>query len=444
MAKAVKPILDMNAFDGARRPDEGSLLSRRLRNVGAASVLFYDQPLEIVRAEGVWMIAADGRRYLDFYNNVLSVGHCHARVMEAIAEQSATLTVNTRYLNARVDEYVERLKATLPVALSNGVLCCTGSEANDLALRVAMKATGGSGVVVTEAAYHGNTFLATQVSPSAWKGSAVPPHVRIVPAPMARTFGDGVADGFADQVRVAAADLRRHGIAPAALICDSIFSSDGVHADPQGFLAPAVQAMRAAGGLYIADEVQPGFARTGDAMWGFQRHGVEPDIVTMGKPMGNGFPVAGMFTRPELLAAFCEDVGYFNTFAGNPVAAAAGLAVLDVIADEGLQDNAANVGVYLRRRLGDVASAFPVVGEVRGAGLFLGIELVRPDSAASAPDADQAAAVIKALVRRGVLIGAAGRHGNVLKVRPPLCLRRDDADVFVDALADSLAELDAA
>lgn len=436
MGAPVREILAMNAFDAAvDGAGDDPLVARRGRNVGAASVLFYRRPIEMVRGRGCWLEAADGGRYLDFYNNVPSVGHCHPRVVEAIARQAAELNINTRYLHAGVETYLERLKATLPDALANVVLCCTGSEANDLALRLALTVTGCEGVIVTEAAYHGNTAAVTAISPSAWKRGTAPAHVRIVPPPSRAAFGDELEAGFAAAVTAAADDLRRSGLGLAAFICDSVFSSDGVHADPPGLLRGAVDAARAAGGLYVADEVQPGFARTGDAMWGFARHGVAPDIVTMGKPMGNGFPMAAMVTRPDLLARFCEDVGYFNTFGGNPVAAAAGLAVLDVIEDERLQDNARAVGANLRARLEALKAEDARIAEVRGAGLFLGIELRR----AGMPAPGLAADLINGLRERGVLIGAAGRYGETLKVRPPLTLTLEEAGFFVDALTGALS-----
>lgn len=431
-----RQILSMNAFDASVAADSGApLLSRRGRNVGAASVLFYRRPIEMVRGRGCWLEAADGVRYLDFYNNVPSVGHCHPRVVGAIARQVAELNINTRYLHAGVETYLERLKATLPEALTNVVLCCTGSEANDLALRLARAVTGCEGVVVTETAYHGNTAAVTAISPSAWKQGMAPAHLRIVPPPSASAFGDDVEAGFATAVAAAAADLQRSGHGLAAFICDSIFSSDGVHADPPGLLRGAVAAAHAAAGLYIADEVQPGFARTGDAMWGFARHGVLPDVVTMGKPMGNGFPMAAMVTRPDLLERFCEDVGYFNTFGGNPVAAAAGLAVLDVIEEEQLQDNAREVGAYLRARLKALGTGDSRIAEIRGAGLFIGVEL----RCGGTPASDLASDLINGLCERRVLIGAAGRYGNTLKIRPPLSLTADEAGFFVDALADALS-----
>ncbi|SDE48950.1 aspartate aminotransferase family protein [Rhodospira trueperi] len=444
MSPTIRPILDMNAFDATR--DKGAvsaLLGRRQRNVGAASVLFYRHPLEMARASGCWMEATDGTRFLDFYNNVPSVGHCHPRVVAAISRQVATLNIHTRYLNRPTETYIEALKATLPDSLSNVVLACTGSEANDLAMRIAMSGTGGTGFVVTESAYHGNTWAVTDISPSALKQGAPPPHVCMVPAPGSANFGEDIAGGFQTAVEKAIVTLGERGHTPAALICDSIFSSDGVFADPPGFLAPAVETMQAAGGLFIADEVQPGFARSGDAFWGFDRHGVTPDMVTMGKPMANGYPMSGVATRPDLLARFCEGVGYFNTFGGNPVAAAAGLAVLEVIETEGLQANARKIGHHIMTRLGELVATDARVTAVRGAGLFIGLDLCR-DGDPDLPDPELTSTVINGLRDRRVLIGAAGRYGHTLKIRPPLCLTRDEADFFVDALTDTLAAIPSA
>lgn len=430
----VRQILDMNAF----RPGDtkAEAVERRLANLGAASVLFYRQPIEMVAAEGAWMIARDGTRYLDFYNNVPSVGHSHPRVVEAVSTQIGKLNTNTRYIVAIVDEYLEALKSHLPDALSNVVMTCSGSEANDLAIRVARAATGGSGIIVTETAYHGNTALVTEASPSALKRGSLPDHVIAVPPPSAGHFGEDIAGGFRASIEAAIAEFARRGIRPAALLADSIFSSDGIFADPAGFLRPAVEAMRAAGGLFIADEVQPGFARTGEAFWGFARHGVTPDLVTMGKPMGNGFPMAGMAAKPDHLASFCGDVGYFNTFGGNPVAAAAGLAVLEVIREEGLQENALETGRVLRDGLREIAASDARVAQVRGAGLFIGVDLA--DEETGRPDAEFTVKVIDAMRDRGVLIGAAGRYGATLKVRPPLCLNRDEAERFLTAFRGAI------
>ncbi len=434
-----RQILDMNAFDaGAQASERNPLLERRLANVGAATVLFYKEPLEIVSASGSWMTAADGKRYLDFYNNVPSVGHTHPRVVAAVTDQIARLNINTRYLNSVVDLYLDALKATFPAALSNVVLSCSGSEANDLAVRIAAATSGGTGIIVSENAYHGNTSIISEISPSALKRGNLPDHVVTVPAPSHAGQSGSIENAFAVDVKRAIAELERRGHKFSAFVCDSIFSSDGVYADPPGFLRKAVSEVHKAGGLYVADEVQPGFARTGDAFWGFARHDVTPDIVTMGKPMGNGFPMAGLVTRPDLLERFCENTGYFSTFGGNPVAAAAGMAVLDVIADEQLQSNALRQGNHIQERLRDLATKDDRIADVRGAGLFLGIDLSRPGEK-DQPNADLASSVINGLKDRGVLIGAAGRFGNTLKVRPPLSLSQDEADIFVDKLADALA-----
>jgi 4-aminobutyrate aminotransferase-like enzyme len=439
-----KEILALNAFD----PDDASAMSGSLRDAvdrrlgwfGSASVLFYQQPLRMARADGVWMFDADGRRYLDLYNNVPSVGHSHPRVVEAICKQLGLLNIHTRYLNHVVDRYAERLLATFPDAIDRVVLTCTGSEANDLALRVAQATTGGTGFIVTESAYHGNTAAVTDVSPSSRPGRALPLHVRAIPPPEMFRCSDGdPGRRFAASVTEAIADLERNGVRLAGLLVDTIFSSDGVYADPPGFLGPAVAAVRARGGMFIADEVQPGFGRTGASLWGFARHGVEPDIVTMGKPMGNGFPMGGVAMRAALLDRFTADVKYFNTFGGNPVAAAAGLAVLDTIRDEALTENARSVGGYLADGLREIGKRHEEIGDVRGAGLFIGLELVR-DRESKTPAPQIASDLINGLRRRGILVGAAGRYGNTLKIRPPLCFTKDNADLFIIACDEVLRQ----
>ena len=437
-------ILALNAFretsPGALDAETAALVERRKATFGAASVLFYREPLKMVRAAGAYLYASDGRRYLDFYNNVPSVGHCHPKVVEAVAKQLAEINIHSRYLHDTVHDYAEKLLATFPTALSNIVFTCSGSEANDLALRIAKKASGGTGSIVTETAYHGNTSAVTEISPSSYKTGAPPPHIRTVPAPDPRRFPRKPGAGFAKAVKDAIAAMEADGIRLAGLIADSIFSSDGVFADPPGFLTQAVKAVRKAGGLFIADEVQPGFGRTGSGMWGFARHGLTPDIVTMGKPMGNGYPIAGLVTRPALLTAFAEDFGYFNTFAASPAAAAAGLAVLDVINEDGLIKNASMVGAHLSGELLGLSARYPTISAVRGSGLYLGVEFSR-DGDFNAPDPDLATAMINGLREHGILIGAAGRFGNILKIRPPLCVTKDNADELVGRMEDVLADL---
>lgn len=440
----MKQILALNAFnmDEAVGLSEAKkeLVTQRARLFGAASVLFYENPLEIVRGEGAHLYDADDIAYLDVYNNVPSVGHCHPHVVQAVSAQLGKVNTHTRYLSRVVHDYAERLLATFPAGLSNVTFTCTGSESNDLAMRLAMSFTGNRGFIVTETAYHGNTGLVTEVSPTSFKDRSVPPHVRLVPAPDSyRLPPEQVTARFAEAVAAAAADLKREGYGVAALLVDSIFSSDGVYAEPAGFLAEAVRAVRQQGGLFIADEVQPGFGRTG-GMWGFLRHGVVPDIVTLGKPMGNGFPMGGVVTRPEILSSFCARVGYFNTFGGSQAAAAAGMAVLEVIEREGLMDNARAMGERMRDGLWEISHRYPMLGDVRGAGLFNSVELVTdPDS--KAPNPELASALINALRDRRVLIGAAGCYGNILKIRPPLCFSGDNVATLLNALEDSLKAL---
>lgn len=435
----------LNAFDpaaaGSLPAAERALIERRQRVLGTAYRLFYDNPLHIVRGEGVWLYDAGGERYLDAYNNVASVGHSHPRVVAAIAEQAATLNTHTRYLHDGVVEYAERLVATFPSALSQAMFTCTGSEANDLALRIARSHTGASGVIVTELAYHGVTAAVAAVSPSLGKTVPLGVDVRAVSAPDTYRHDPAtIGVWFAARVQEAIDDMLRHGIRPAALLVDTVFSSDGVYTDPAPFLAPAVEAIRAAGGLFIADEVQAGFARTGSCMWGFQRHGLVPDIVTMGKPMGNGHPIAGVVARPEIFERFGRDARYFNTFGGNPVSCAAALATLDVIQDEGLQANAARTGAYLRDKFREMARKHSWIGDVRGDGLFMGIELVK-DQAAKTPATEETHRFVNLMREHRVLLSATGLRGNVIKLRPQLPFSLKNADQLMQAADEVFAKL---
>lgn len=422
------------------RSTVADLLERRARVLGPAYRLFYSEPVHVVRAEGVWIYDADGKAYLDAYNNVSALGHGHPRIVSALSRAAARLNTHTRYVEDTIVEYAERLLAHFPGELQNVMLTCSGSEANDLALRIAKAATGGTGVVVTRLAYHGVTGCVAEISPSLGAGVPLGPHVRTIPAPDSyRNPQEELRDMLGAAVRDAIADMNRHGARPAALIVDTIFSSDGVFSDPAGFLEPAVGAMRAAGGLFIADEVQAGFGRTGCGMWGFQRHGVVPDIVTLGKPMGNGYPLAGIVARRDLVEAFATTSRYFNTFAGNPVACAAGLAVLDVLEEQDVLANVVRVGDLLRRGLGELKRRFEIVGDVRGAGLFFGVEIVS-DAHTREPFPHAAAMIVDAMRRSGVLISATGPHANVLKLRPLLVFESGHADLLLDCLAQALQD----
>jgi 4-aminobutyrate aminotransferase-like enzyme len=292
--------------------------------------------------------------------------------------------------------------------------------------------------VVTRLAYHGVTATVSEFSPSLGPSVDLGPHVRTVDAPDPyRQSPQEARHRFGRDVQDAIDDLLRHGIKPALLIVDTIFSSDGVVPEPKGFLQPAVEAIHRAGGLFVADEVQPGFGRTGDTMWGFQRHDVEPDMVTLGKPMGNGYPMAGVVVRPSVIADFGAKSRYFNTFGGNPIAASAGIAVLDALAAERLQDNARDVGAYIRAEISKLADAFPAIGDVRGAGLFIGVEMVE-DPETKTPDAAITTRLVNGLRERRVLISASGPNANILKIRPPLVFSRENADTLVAAMRDTL------
>jgi len=430
-------IMDSNSYspDQPLDPATESLIAARDRMLGPSYRLFYERPVHLVRGAGTRLYDADGACYLDAYNNVASVGHCHPHVVEAVSRQLATLNTHTRYLHNGIVDYSERLLATMPDEIDQVMYACTGSEVNDLALRVAEMHTGAMGVIITIDAYHGNTAAVTAISPSIGGETALGAHVRTVPPPDSYRIGaDDVARRFAGDVAAAIADLQSAGVGLSCLIVDTIFSSDGIYPDPS-VLAPAVELVRRAGGVFIADEVQPGFARTGEAMWGFLRHGVVPDLVTLGKPMGNGLPIAAMAARADVLEAFARGVPYFNTFGGNPVTMAAAAAVLDVIEDEKLMVNAAEVGGRLRHELATLADGHPRIGDVRGAGLYIGVEII---SETGEPDRAGARAVVNALRERRVLISVCGHHGNVLKIRPPLVFSGSDVDWFCTEFAGVL------
>ena len=440
-------IMDTNSF----RAEHAADLSQALRDLthkreqvlGGAYRLFYRRPVHLVKGQGQYLWDAEGKKYLDVYNNVASLGHCHPAVIDAVHQQMGQLNTHTRYLHEGILNYTESLLATLPPEINRAMYMCTGSEANDLAIRVAQSWSGGTGIIVTQEAYHGTSALTSGVSPALGSGQPLSPTTRVVPAPDAYRIGhEHLGAWFADQIQQQIDDMAAHGIRFAGLIADSLFSSDGVLPGPRGFLKPAIDLIHQQGGVFIADEVQPGFARTGEHFWGFERHGVLPDIVTTGKPMGNGFPVSGLIAREEVLATFSDHLPYFNTFGGNPVAMAAAQAVLDVIQQEGLQAHSAQMGQRLLTELKGLQQRYLSIGDVRGAGLFIGLELVQ-DPATKAPDQQLALDVIEALRERGVLTSVAGPHGNVLKLRPPLAFQEQDIDWLVGALDQSLAALGA-
>ncbi|MBU9852337.1 aspartate aminotransferase family protein [Rahnella aceris] len=411
------------------------VLEGRQQFLGGGYRLFYQEPLHVVRGEGVWLYDSEGRRYLDAYNNVASVGHCHPAVVEAITTQAVQLNTHTRYLNDAIVEFAEDFLTEFPPELRNLTMTCTGSEANDLALRVARQITGGQGVIVTSWAYHGVTSALAELSPSLGDGFEQGKNVWLTDAP--DTFRHpGV---FSAGVERALEEMKHAGVKPAALLVDTIFSSDGVFSPDPLDMQRAVGLVRAAGGLFIADEVQPGFGRTGSQRWGFARYGVTPDLVSLGKPMGNGHPVAGLVGRPELFAEFGRRQRYFNTFGGNPVSCRAAHAVLQILRREELQQNAQMTGAILREGLQKLAQRCPVIGDVRGDGLFIGVELVSDQRNTPAPEL--AAFIVNEMRQKQVLISATGPAANVLKIRPPLVFQPEHATLLLQTLASVLAEM---
>jgi 4-aminobutyrate aminotransferase-like enzyme/Ser/Thr protein kinase RdoA (MazF antagonist) len=428
-------------------PSTEALLALRRRHVGPNLSLSYRRPLAMVRGWMQFLFDADGRRYLDGVNNVPHVGHGHPRVVAAAARQLAVLNTNTRYLHPALSSYAARLASLLPDPLDVCYIVCSGSEANELALRLARAWTGHEGVVVLDGAYHGNTSSLVDISPYKFSGpggGGPPPHVRV--AAMPDTYrgpyrrDDPLAGArYGASVAGAVSEIQSRGRGVAAFFCESLLSCGGQIVLPPGYLEHAYAAVRAAGGVTVADEVQVGFGRVGTHLWGFETQGVVPDIVTLGKPIGNGYPLAAVVTRRDIAEAFDNGMEYFNTFGGGQAACAAGHAVLDVMRDEGLQQRALEVGARLRDGLAALASRFPIVGDVRGLGLFLGVELVE-DRERLVPAARQADYVVNRARERGVLLSTDGPLHNVIKIKPPLQFDAPDADRAVEVLADILQE----
>ncbi|MFO1288822.1 MAG: aminotransferase class III-fold pyridoxal phosphate-dependent enzyme, partial [Rubrivivax sp.] len=417
------------------------LLARRQQVLGKETPLFYDKPLQLVRGEGVWVYDEAGRPYLDVYNNVPHVGHCHPHVVEALCRQARTLNLHTRYLSENVVRYGERLTATFDKALNVALFVCTGSEANELALRIARHHTGATGLIVTDHNYHGNTATLAAAA-TGIRAPESAPNVRTIHVPDLYREAAGRSEAalrkeaLADVER-AIDELQREGFGVSAILLDTLFSTEGLCQLPKGWLEGAVKRVRAAGGLYIADEVQPGFGRLGDHMWGHQAYDTVPDIATMGKPMGNGHPIGGAVVKRELADAFLHDAMYFNTFGGNPVSAAVGMAVLDVIEREKLIDNAATVGARVQQGLLALQQRHDIIGAVRGRGLFFGLDLVR-DRRSKAPATAECGRLVNEMRRRGILISRIGPHDNVLKMRPPMVFSQANAALLLETLDDAL------
>ena len=428
-------------------PATQTLLERRFHALGRWSPLFYRQPLHLVRGESVWLWDADGRKYLDVYNNVPCVGHCHPRVVEAIARQAATLNIHTRYLHETIVEYAERLTAKFDDSLDMAMLACTGSEANEIALRMARHHTGKQGIIVTDFAYHGNTEAVSELGTGFMPEAQTTRRVKTFPIPDSYNALDGLsglslADAYAARIKAAIDDFEAEGTGFAGILICPAFANEGLVDVPAGFMEKAIGHVRAAGGLYIADEVQGGFGRTGHQWWSHQAEGVIPDIVTLGKPMGNGHPISGVVTRPDLIDEFGQWGMYFNTFGGNPVSCAAAMAVLDVLEEENLLESAVRVGAHVAEGLRNLQHDHECIGDVRDKGLFFAVELVT-DRETRAPATELAGKLINLMRDKGVLISRIGRHDNILKMRPPMSFATEHAVLLLATLADCFKELEA-
>ncbi|MEE8155707.1 MAG: aminotransferase class III-fold pyridoxal phosphate-dependent enzyme [Phycisphaerales bacterium] len=445
-ARELARSIDVEPF-GDTGPSSDELLARRGRVISSALSLSYEEPLKITRGEGQYLFDHNGRPYLDLYNNVCHVGHCHPAVVAAGQRQMEKLNTNTRYLYDGLIEYAERLCATLPATLEYCFIVNSGSEANELALRLARTHTGHKDMLVVENAYHGHTSELINISPYKFMGKggrgAPEPWVHIIP----------VADGYRGRYRghdgetgrKYAQDVRRIIEAVdqpiAGFISESLLSCGGQVMPPEGYMAGVLQAVRDAGGVCILDEVQVGFGRVGTHFWAFQQQGVVPDIVVMGKPIGNGHPLGAVVTTAPIAQSFAEaGMEFFSTFGGNPVSCAIGMAVLDVVQNERLQERALRVGTRFLDGLGELMHRHPIIGDVRGTGLFIGVELVR-DRTTLEPAAEETANVVNALRARGILTGTDGPFENVIKIKPPMVLSEENVDMALRVMDDILREI---
>ena len=424
--------------------DNKLLIERRERLLGPNNPLFYDTPIHLVKGEGVWLYSAEGERYLDCYNNVPSVGHCHPRVVETLARQASMLNIHTRYLHEGILDYRDLLLSKFDGNFDRMALCCTGSEANELALRIAKLNTGGVGFICTNATYHGNTAAVAQLSSIFKPFEGIGDHVQMVSWPDTyRTknglSGKALAKAYADEILAAIGAFKDKGISFSGMIVCPIFANEGLPEMLKSYLQMAIQHVHNAGGLFICDEVQSGFGRTGH-WWGYQESNIVPDIITLGKPMAAGHPVAGVVSRSELLDNFRNQEMYFNTYAGNTVSCAVAKTVIDVIDDEGLLENVRHVSASLREKFDHLQKKYELIGDVRGRGLFFGIEIVKSrDDKEPAPL--ETRKVVNWMRHNGVLMSNIGEYDNVLKIRPPMCFSEENADQLISTLDRALSAL---
>jgi len=445
---AIDPFRAENLFrkacdmDAKIRPGRirSDILEARGNYLGKSLSLSYESPLKIVKGQSQYLFDEDGRTYLDTVNNVCHIGHCHPRTLEAARLQSSVLNTNTRYLHDNIIEYAEKLTAALPDPLNVCFFTNSGSEANELALRMAKVCTGGSEMIAIDHAYHGNTNAVIDVSPNKFNGpggSGCPEHTHVVPLPHVYHEDD---NDYPVTVRIAVQEIIRNCNQVAAFIAESVAGVAGQIFWPSGYLSEAFSIVREAGGICIADEVQVGFGRVGTHMWGFETQDVIPDIVTLGKPIGNGHPIGAVVTTKEIADAFNNGMEYFNTYGGNPVSCAVGLAVLEVIEKEGLQQHALDVGNYFKQSLEPLKAQFELIGDIRGSGLFLGIEFVT-DRKTMEPAHKEASLISERMKDEGILTSVDGYLHNVIKIKPPMPFNRNNVDQYIETLEDILKKI---
>ena len=411
-----------------------SLIEKREAIMGRNVRLFYDTPVHLIRGKGVHLWDANGTHYLDCYNNVAVIGHCHEKFIDALSKQLAELNTHTRYLHDKIIIYLNDLTSSFKAEFDAALLTCTGSEANDVALRTAWAVTGNRGIIATDHTYHGNTHLVSQLSKNKPPIGGHEPFMRHIPAP--DSYRGVSAEQFAHNVENAILDLKKSGEGFAALILCPLFANEGFPTLPHGWLSATEKIVKQHQGVLICDEVQSGFGRTG-TLWAHERIGVTPDIVTLGKPMAAGYPVGGVVTYRDYLNTFREAYSYFNTFAGSPVAVTAAQTTFDIIREEHLIENAESVGEYCFSKLRGLAARFDCIGDIRGAGLFFGAEFVS-DTTLKTPDKARAHRLSNAMRHNGVLMSTLGIHYNTLKIRPPLVFSKHNADTLFQKLEQAI------
>ena len=423
------------------------LLELRKKYLSPSLSLSYDNPLHIVRAEGQFLFDAKANRYLDAVNNIQHVGHCHPKVVDAACKQYGVLNTNTRYLDETVISYAKDLTKYLPNELKTCFFTNSGSESNDLALRLARTATGSKETIVLDGAYHGHVSSLIDISPykhNSKGGSGPPNYVHTLPIPdsyRGKYRGEEAHSGYIDELKKIIFSIKKNGKKISAFVVESIMGCGGQLILPKGFLKSAFDLVREEGGVCIADEVQIGFGRVGSHFWGFETANVQPDIVTMGKSMGNGHPLSVVVAKKQITDKFNNGMEYFNSFGGNPVSCAVGKAVLSVIEEEKLQQNAHKVGKYLLKKLKNLQDEFPLIGQVRGMGLFIGVELIKEGSKLI-PARKEAEKVVNGMMRKRILLSTDGPDHNVIKIKPPMVFNIENADELVLKLSKVLGNIE--